>query len=419
MAKEAINLGTAPAGSDGDTVRAAMVKINANFDEVYARLVSRLAKSVAGSGSVTLTAAEVQAVSMAFSGALTGNKTVVFPADGGAWLVKNLTTGAFTLTLKTAAQVGGIVLPQGAVDLVYFDGANLVSTIEQCAKATDAKIANSVEVSGVAPALLLTETDQATPAGRWRIVTEGAILSIGRLTAAPGTYSNVLSVAANGALTISATTTVSGVLNVTKTLSCSANTLDGGPFRSTGELGNSFSAWTGGAQPALQVDSLDNASAYMGIRWTKWGERHIAAIHAYAGGTASTTPDLSFSVGSLSRAAVIDGLGRAYATSFNPTSDARLKRNVEPILNSGAKLDQLTGCTWERIDLVDDGNRRYAGVIAQALQEVLPEAVSESDQFLSVDPMGVIALLVNAMKDARQSLADLQARVESLEGAGP
>lgn len=419
MAKQAINLGTAPAGSDGDTVRAAMVKINANFDEVYARLVSRLAKSVAGSGSVTLTAAEVQAVSMGFSGALTGNKTVVFPVDGGAWLVKNLTTGAFTLTLKTAAQVGGIVLPQGAVDMVYFDGTNLVSTVEQCAKATDAKIANSVEVSGVAPALLLTETDQATPAGRWRIVTEGAVLSIGRLTAAPGTYSNVLSVAANGAVTLSAATTVSGVFTATKSLICSANTSDGGPFHATGEIGNGFANWTASAQPALQVDTYDNGAAYMGLRWTKWGDRHIAAIHAYAGGTAATTPDISFAIGTLSRAAVFDGLGRAYATSFNPTSDARLKRNVEPILDSGAKLDQLTGCTWERIDLLDDGNRRYAGVIAQALQEVLPEAVSESDQFLSVDPMGVIALLVNAMKDARQALADLQARVESLEGTGP
>lgn len=36
MSKQTINLGTAPTGSGGDDSRSAMVKINTNFDELYA-----------------------------------------------------------------------------------------------------------------------------------------------------------------------------------------------------------------------------------------------------------------------------------------------------------------------------------------------------------------------------------------------
>ncbi|TAL53815.1 hypothetical protein [Pandoraea sp.] len=52
----------------------------------------------------------------------------------------------------------------------------------------------------------------------------------------------------------------------------------------TNSIGGAFVAWNAERTPALQIDCPDNQAAYMGIRWTQWGKRHIAAIDAYAGG---------------------------------------------------------------------------------------------------------------------------------------
>ena len=89
-----------------------------------------------------------------------------------------------------------------------------------------------------------------------------------------------------------------------------------------------------------------------------------------------------------------DGVG--YATGgWQTGSDRRLKSNITPIPDALAKLDQISGNTFVRDDL--DG-RKLAGVIAQEIQAVLPEGVTVGET-LSVDPMAVIALLVEAVKE--------------------
>ena len=176
----------------------------------------------------------------------------------------------------------------------------------------------------------------------------------------------------------------------------------------TAEIGGAFSDWTGGLNPALQVDCPSaNTAAYMGIRWTRWGDRHLAAISAW--GNNGGTPDIAFSVFPGFRLFVFDGAGKAYATSFNPTSDGRLKVNREVIGEALTKVCGLTGMTYQRIDIPNDNGQRYASVIAQDLQEVLPEGVSEKDGLLHVDPMSVVALLVNAVKELKQQVDALSA----------
>src|SRR5690242_9439823 len=62
-----------------------------------------LSLSVAGGSDVTLTGTQAENLSYNFTGLLTGNISVKFPAVGSFYIVKNSTTGAFTLTMKTTA----------------------------------------------------------------------------------------------------------------------------------------------------------------------------------------------------------------------------------------------------------------------------------------------------------------------------
>ena len=90
-------------------------------------------------------------------------------------------------------------------------------------------------------------------------------------------------------------------------------------------------------------------------------------------------------------------------------SDSRVKEDVELIDNALDKVKQVRGVTFTRND-VEDTETRHAGVIAQELQAVLPEAVYPTQSgMLSVDYGNTIGLLVEAIKE-------LTAKVEALEG---
>jgi hypothetical protein len=105
-----------------------------------------------------------------------------------------------------------------------------------------------------------------------------------------------------------------------------------------------------------------------------------------------------------------DGDVIAYSTTI---SDARLKQNVQGIENAVAKVGQLNGYTFEYIA---DG-KISAGVIAQEVEAVLPEAVSEKllplkkddgQEYKVVNYDALHGLLIEAVKE-------LTARVEELE----
>ncbi|MFP3355574.1 hypothetical protein R0K04_29980, partial [Pseudoalteromonas sp. SIMBA_153] len=71
-------------------------------------------------------------------------------------------------------------------------------------------------------------------------------------------------------------------------------------------------AWNTTRAPALQIDAPASTSAYMGLRWTRQGGRHLAAIDAYEGGSATSAPRIDFHVD-----------GQQNAWSFGRTDIAR------------------------------------------------------------------------------------------------
>jgi hypothetical protein len=86
----------------------------------------RITKSVAGGADVVLTGPEARNDIIELTGAITADISVIWPAIKRNWLIKNLTTGTFDLTIKVAGQPG-FRINQGACELVYGNGTDIVS----------------------------------------------------------------------------------------------------------------------------------------------------------------------------------------------------------------------------------------------------------------------------------------------------
>jgi len=92
----------------------------------------------------------------------------------------------------------------------------------------------------------------------------------------------------------------------------------------------------------------------------------------------------------------IDGFtGEVTVDSLTEASDARLKSDLRVIDGALDKVRQLTGYTFSTANGV-----RSAGVIAQDVQRVLPEAVVErEDGMLTVGYGRLLGLLIEAIKE--------------------
>jgi hypothetical protein len=97
--------------------------------------------NVAGNSNVVLTAAQYGCGVIALTGVITGNINIVFP-NNGQWLVMNGTTGAFTITCKTAAG-GGVLVTQGRNNYLGTDGTNVIVAVTDVATATFGDASNA------------------------------------------------------------------------------------------------------------------------------------------------------------------------------------------------------------------------------------------------------------------------------------
>ena len=98
--------------------------------------------------------------------------------------------------------------------------------------------------------------------------------------------------------------------------------------------------------------------------------------------------------------------GNILATgNINSNSDIKLKTNIKTLTNSLDKVLQMRGVEFDRIDI--DG-KHQSGFIAQELEEIYPELVSENNDIKSVAYGNITAILVEALKELKE-------RVEVLE----
>jgi hypothetical protein len=96
-------------------------------------------------------------------------------------------------------------------------------------------------------------------------------------------------------------------------------------------------------------------------------------------------------------------------------SDERLKTNFEPIENAVDKVLQLRGFTYNFNEIGEelgfDTSLRHAGVSAQEVQAVLPEAVCPApanDEYLTVKYDKLVPLLIEAIKELKEEIKELK-----------
>ena len=95
------------------------------------------------------------------------------------------------------------------------------------------------------------------------------------------------------------------------------------------------------------------------------------------------------------------------------SSDARLKSNIVSLGSTLPKLLQIDGKSYEM------KGKQKIGVLAQEIQEVFPELVSEDDnEMLAVNYQGLVPVLINALKEQQNEIDRLkkqEKRIKRLE----
>lgn len=175
-----------------------------------------------GATSVTLTQPQWGVGILEIQGTLSNNVIIIFPNKTGAWIVRNNTTGAFTVFCQTAAG-SGVAFDDGYVDRsVWCDGTNIYWQHDPFKLAT----------SGVSPGIYTYPN-----------ITVGAD---GRITRA----SSLPAVSTFNARTGSVTLSLADVLTA---LAFTPVQQGGGAAQGANKM---FLGWDGG-QPRLQVDGID------------------------------------------------------------------------------------------------------------------------------------------------------------------
>lgn len=98
------------------------------------------------------------------------------------------------------------------------------------------------------------------------------------------------------------------------------------------------------------------------------------------------------------------------------TSDKRHKNNIQLIPNALEKVSKLNGVTWEWNDDVNEVTKSTpkTGLIAQEVQEVLPQVVVERENgYLGLDYSKMMGLLVEAIKEQQTQIEQLKAQIGS------
>ena len=105
----------------------------------------------------------------------------------------------------------------------------------------------------------------------------------------------------------------------------------------------------------------------------------------------------------------LDVIGGITASGdIESTSDISLKENLEIIENPIDKIKELNGYTYNK----NGEEKRSAGLVAQEVEKVLPEVVSEnSDGIKSLAYGNIVALLVETVKEQQKQIDELKKQI--------
>ena len=165
-----------------------------------------------------------------------------------------------------------------------------------------------------------------------------------------------------------------------------------------------YTTASGIASTAMGVSTT--ASDFASVVIGQFNSSGSSATHATVFNTANTAFVIGNGTNSSNKSDAFKVMFNGDATVSNDltvsgdvviSSDARLKANIISLGSTLAKLLQIDGKTYTMKK--DENKKQKIGVLAQDIEKVFPELVSESHGVKSVNYQGLVPVLINALKE--------------------
>lgn len=320
------------------------VPLNANFGYIDAALGGNTTKNVTGVGTtpVVLTTAEYQNMILTFTGTLTANVNYRIPSGvGGQWIVRNGTTGSFTVTISSGGGGSSFTVPQGFSRTVYSDGTNV--------RAAD-DVASAIAI----PDGTVAYSSGGTLTGTAGLTYNGTLLAVTATTAATNTATEVLRLDSQSSGT--------PAVGIGTSIGFAAETAAGNT-----ELGMVISAITtdvtGGSEDFAFVLRLmaAGAAATEVARITSTGVMTLAGDNVITGRTATGTAVQPLAYAGVTTTA--DDDGTQSSGTYTPTPAGG---NMKRIVNGGAFTLATPTAAGDYTLVIQITNNASAGAITMS-----------------------------------------------------
>jgi hypothetical protein len=202
----------------------------------------------------------------------------------------------------------------------------------------------------------------------------------------------------------------SGYANTTGFFNVSSGSYSG-QYNTTGYRNTSLGYNSG---PANGSGTINNATA-VGAEVALTQSNTVVLGNNANVGIGTSTPTYKLDVSGTIRAT-----GSITATTYNTTSDQRLKTDVRPLTGALASVLALRGVRyhWNALGIQRGGRAKaeQVGLLAQELERVYPELVSTGpDGYKAVNYAQLTPVLIEALKEQQAQIEALQARATSAE----
>ena len=289
------------------------------------------------------------------------------------WIIENATSGSQNIIIKQGSGTT-VTIPNGNVKVVYSDGAGSGGSVVDAF--TDVDLAGTTQTVNLAastsvktPLIEFTDGDDAMT-----IADGGGVTFPQAATFTSGLDCNDANITSVGDIKVDTITAESD--STSRVVLGGSNIMSFAVQPVGGSLTNQISIISGLVYPPTSnFVSLGNATYQF--------------KDGYFDGTLYTD--------------AITNSGAIYSGSFVYSSDVSLKEDIQTIENPLEKVQQLRGVSYKW----KDTGRKDIGLVADEVQEVLPELVVEKGH-KHIDYGHMIGLLVEAMKEQQKEIEELK-----------
>jgi hypothetical protein len=388
-----------------------------------------LPKSLANVRTEIVTTASVNAAAATTTGTVTsGTWSANFGAVSGANLT-NLTAGNLSGTISSTV-LGNSSLFVGTTSIPLNRASSIQSLTGVSIDGNAGTVTNGVYTTGdqtIGGTKTFSSTITGSISGNAGTVTNGVYTTGDQTIGGTKTFSSTItgSISGNaGTVTNGVYTTgnqsIGGIKTFTSDIIITAAwdaTDGGGQLYLNGTTGNRLD-WNinGVAAPAFTTRSAGTKLVlYPGIG----ASSSDYAIGIESGGIWFSTPSTSGQqfrwYGGTTVAATLTSAGAFTATNeVTAYSDARIKDNIAVIADPLTKVLSIRGVNYTRTDL-EDKDRVYMGVVAQEVEQYIPEVVTTLEDGTKTVNYGAMAgLFIEAIKAQQAQIDELRAMVQKL-----